>query len=58
MAMADSQGLSINQRVAAEAADYLVRMLITKDLKKYATYMDLESGTARSKYISRGDLEK
>lgn len=52
MALQDSQGLSINQRIAAEAADYLVRMLITHDLKKFATYIDLESGTTRSKYIT------
>lgn len=52
MAMRDSQGLAINQRMAAEAADYLVRMLITRDLKKFATYIDLESGTTRSKYIT------
>ena len=52
IALLDAQGLSINQRMAAEAADYLVRMLITKDLRKYATYIDLESGTTRSKYIT------
>lgn len=52
MAMQDSQGLAINQRMAAEAADYLVRMLITKDLRKFATYIDLESGSCQSKYIN------
>lgn len=51
MVLQDSQGLSINQRMAAEAADYLVRMLITGNLRRYATYIDLESGTVRSKYI-------
>ena len=53
MVLQDSQGLSINQRMAAEAADYLVRMLITGDLRRYATYIDLESGTVRSKYIGK-----
>ncbi len=52
MALQDSQGLAINQRMAAEAADYLVRMLVTKDLRKFATYIDLESGTTQSKYIT------
>ncbi len=52
MAMQDSQGLSINQRIAAEAADYLVRILVTKDLMKFASYIDLESGTTQSKYIT------
>jgi PRTRC genetic system ThiF family protein len=54
MALSDSQGMAINQRIAAEASDYLVRMLLTKDLRKYATYIDLESGTTRSKYIHPG----
>jgi len=52
MALQDSQGLAINQRMAAEAADYLVRMLITQDLRKMATYIDLESGVSRSRYIT------
>lgn len=56
MAMQDSQGMAINQRIAAEAADYLVRMLITKDLRKMATYLDLESGSTRSKYITDENL--
>jgi PRTRC genetic system ThiF family protein len=51
IALLDSQGLAINQRIAAEAADYLVRALITRDLRKYATYIDLESGSCRSLYI-------
>ncbi len=53
MAMLDSQGLAINQRIAAEASDYLVRLLLTKDLRKWGTYIDLESGTCKSKYIIR-----
>ncbi|MEN6522861.1 MAG: PRTRC system ThiF family protein [Anaerolineaceae bacterium] len=56
MAMQNSQGLSINQRMAAEAADFLARMLITKDLKRYATYIDLESGASRSSYITQKEI--
>jgi len=52
LALADSQGLAINQRIAAEATDYLVRMLLTKDLQKMATYIDLASGSSRSVYIT------
>lgn len=48
----ESQGMAINQRMAAEAADYLVRLLVTRDLRKYATFVDLASGTARSEYIA------
>jgi PRTRC genetic system ThiF family protein len=58
LAMLDSQGLAINQRVAAEAGDYLVRMLLTKDLKKMATYMDLASGSSRSVYITAENCRK
>lgn len=58
MALRSSQGLSINQRMAAEAADYLVRMLVTKDLRKFATYIDLESGSCRSTYITKKEIEK
>ena len=51
LAMRDSQGMAINQRMAAEAADYLARLLITRNLKKMATYIDLDSGVSRSFYI-------
>lgn len=51
LAMLDSQGLAINQVVAAEATDYLVRLLLTRDLQKWATYIDLGSGSMRSEYI-------
>jgi PRTRC genetic system ThiF family protein len=54
MAMRGSQGLMINQAVAATAGDYLARMLLTNDLRKRATYLDLASGSARSKYIGEG----
>lgn len=52
MAMQDSQGLVINQAVAATAGDFLVRMLLTQDLTRSATYLDLASGSARSVYIT------
>lgn len=57
LALLDSQGMSINQRIAAEAADYLVRMLLTKDLTRFATYIDLASGSTRSRYITPTSLE-
>jgi hypothetical protein len=46
------QSESVNVRVAAEAADYLYRMA-AGNLKRFATYFDLESGTARSIYITQ-----
>lgn len=56
MALADAQGLGINQRVAAEAADFLIRLLATKDLKRMATYVDLAGGSARSVYVTRENV--
>jgi PRTRC genetic system ThiF family protein len=58
LALQDSQGLSINKRVAAEAADFLIKMLITQDLKRFACYMDLESGSTQSLYISSNQLKQ
>lgn len=54
----DLQALSVNARVAAEAGDMLMRLLITHDLKRFATYFDLPSGTARSSYNTPAELAK
>lgn len=51
LALVDQQGLVINQRIAVEATDYLVRMLLTNNLRKKETYIDLETGTTKSEYI-------
>lgn len=57
LALQSSQGMAINQRMAAEAADYLVRLLITQDLRKMSTEIDLESGVCRSRYITDENLK-
>lgn len=44
------QGLYINQRVAIEMAEMLSSMLLTRTLKRFGAYFDLESGTTRSAY--------
>jgi PRTRC genetic system ThiF family protein len=49
--LANTQSLAVNQQVAAIATDYLLRLL-GGSLKKFATYFDLESGSARSRYIT------
>lgn len=48
----DAQSLAVNQTVAAFATDYLVRVLLSHDLRRFATYFDLASGSARSLYIT------
>jgi PRTRC genetic system ThiF family protein len=52
LALANSQGLIINQRVAAEAADYLDRLLLRRNLRRFATYFDLAGGSVKNYYIS------
>lgn len=41
-----------SDRVNVRVADYLYRM-VAGNLKRFATYFDLESGTARSVYITQ-----
>jgi PRTRC genetic system ThiF family protein len=53
LALVDAQSLMINQAVATYAAQYLYRLVITRDLDIYATYIDLMTGSARSLGISR-----
>jgi PRTRC genetic system ThiF family protein len=49
---ADAQSVMINQMVAAVAGDYLLKFLFTGTLNRYATYLDLASGSMRSYYAS------
>jgi PRTRC genetic system ThiF family protein len=46
------QGLNVNQRVAIEMAEMLSSMLLTRSLKRFAVYFDLESGTTKSAYCT------
>jgi PRTRC genetic system ThiF family protein len=54
--LANAQSLTINAAMADELADYLYRLLVTGDLKKFATFIDQPSGTKRSLYTSREAL--
>ena len=53
---ANAQALTVNPAMAVEGADYLYRLLITGDLKKFATFIDLPSGSMRSRYTTRETL--
>jgi hypothetical protein len=55
LALLNSQSLSINQRVATEAFDYLLQ-LTTGKLRRFATYFDLESGSGRSLYTTQASV--
>ncbi|MGE3466341.1 MAG: ThiF family adenylyltransferase [Pyrinomonadaceae bacterium] len=46
------QSLNINQRVAVEVTEMLSEMFLTRSLKRFATYFDLETGTCRSLYCT------
>lgn len=51
------QGLNINQRVAIEMTEMLTAMLLERDLRRFATYFDLETGTSRSLYCTPAQIE-
>ena len=51
------QSLNINQRVAVEISEMLTSMLLTRSLKRFATYFDLDCGTSRSLYCTRQHVE-
>ncbi len=46
------QSLNINQRVAVEIGEMLAEMFLTHNLRRFATYFDLETGTSRSLYCT------
>ena len=48
----------VNTQAAAIAADFVYRLVWTGDLKKFATYFDLASGTTRSEYITPEGLRQ
>jgi PRTRC genetic system ThiF family protein len=49
-AAANLQSLNINAVIAAHAADFLTRLLVTHDLKKFESEVNLRTGDVRSKY--------
>ena len=52
------QGLNVNQRVSVEIAETLSAMLLTRSLKRYAVFFDLESGTRRSVYCIPASIQR
>lgn len=51
------QSLNVNQRVAVEIGEMLAAMFLTRNLRRFATYFDLESGTTRSLYCTPEHIE-
>lgn len=58
MAAANLQSLNINARVAAEAADMLTRLLVTKDLKRFKCEVNLAAGSMRSWYATPEEVAR
>lgn len=54
LATREAQSLMINQMMAGWMANYLTRLLVSRDLDIYATYIDLVTGSARSMAIEEG----
>ena len=46
------QSLNINQRVAVEMTEMLTEMFLTRSLRRFAIYFDLETGTSKSVYCT------
>jgi PRTRC genetic system ThiF family protein len=51
------QSLNVNQRVAVEIGEMLTSMFLTLNLRRFATYFDLETGTSRSLYCTPEHIE-
>ena len=51
------QSLNVNQRVAVEIGEMLAATFLTSNLRRFATYFDLETGTSRSLYCTPGHIE-
>ena len=51
------QSLNVNQRVAVEIGEMLTAMFLTCNLRRFATYFDLETGTSRSLYCTPDHIE-
>lgn len=56
--MRNAQSLMVNQMIAGIAADYLSRLLLTKNLQRYATYYDLQRGSGYSLYTTPKHLAR
>jgi len=50
--LANAQALVVNQRVAAEAGDFVWRLVVARNLKRFVTYFDCASGSSRSLYCT------
>jgi PRTRC genetic system ThiF family protein len=55
---ANLQSLNINSRIAAEAADMLTRLLVTRNLKRFACELNLSAGSMKSTYVTPEEVAR
>ena len=58
LALMNAQSMMVNQRLAVEGSDYLLRLLVTHDLRRFQTFMDLPSGVSRSTYVTQENVTR
>jgi hypothetical protein len=58
LALSGTQGLAVNQQVAAIAGSYVLQMLVYGTLNHFQTYFDQTTGTMRSTPITERVLQK
>jgi hypothetical protein len=56
MAAANLQSLNINPAMAAQGSDILTRLLITKDLKRFACGVNVAAGSVKSSYVTPAEV--
>ncbi len=58
MQLANLQSLNINAAIAVQAADFLTRLLVTNDLKRYQCAVNLASGSVKSFYCTPEEVAR
>lgn len=58
MAAANLQSLNINAAIAVQASDFLTRLLITNDLKRYQCAVNVAAGSVKSFYNTPEDVAR
>lgn len=58
LAEANLQSLNINAAIAVEAADMITRLILTKNLRRFACEVNLASGSVRSTYSTPEEIAR
>lgn len=58
MLAANIQSLNINSRIASEASDMITRLLVTRDLKRFACEVNTAAGSVKSYYTTPEEVAR